>query len=41
MRWVVGAVLRGKLSVLPSLVAAGKRNAAVERARAERLALLR
>ncbi|HEY5146344.1 MAG TPA: NAD(P)/FAD-dependent oxidoreductase [Polyangiaceae bacterium] len=41
MRWVVGAVLRGKLSVVPSLLAAGKRNAAVEQARAERLALLR
>jgi flavin-dependent dehydrogenase len=40
MRWVAGAALRGRLSVVTSLFATGKRNAVVERARAERLALL-
>jgi len=40
MRWVAGAALRGRLSVVTSLFAMGKRNAVVERARAERLALL-
>jgi hypothetical protein len=40
MRWVLGAALRGRFSVVKSLVATGKRNAARERVRAERLALL-
>jgi flavin-dependent dehydrogenase len=40
LRWVLGAALRGRLSVVPSFLAIGKRNAAVARARRERLALL-
>jgi len=40
MRWIAGAALRGRLSVVTSLFAMGKRNAVVERARAERLSLL-
>jgi flavin-dependent dehydrogenase len=40
LQWVLGASLRGRLSVIPSFLAAGKRNAGIERARKERLALL-
>ena len=40
MRWVMGATLRGNLSVVPSFVRAAKRNAHVHRARRERRALL-
>ncbi len=39
-RWVIGAALRGRLSVVGSLFATGKRNAVAARAREERLALL-
>jgi hypothetical protein len=38
MRWVVGAALRGRLSVVPSLFATGKRNAIAARARGARRA---
>jgi flavin-dependent dehydrogenase len=40
MRWVLGAALRGRLSVVPSLFATGRRNARVERARQKRRALV-
>ena len=40
MRWVVAAALRGRLSVVPALFAAGERNAKVRRSRQARLALL-
>jgi len=40
VRWVAGAVFRGRLSLVPDFFAAGKRGARVERLRKERLALL-
>ncbi len=40
LRMVLGAVLRGKLSVVPAFLAAGKRGTQVERARRERIEAL-
>src|SRR5262249_46367871 len=40
LRWVLGAVLRGRLSIVPSFLAIGKRNGAVAKARGKGLALL-
>ncbi len=40
IRWAAGAVLRGRLSVVPDFFAAGKRGARARRQRNERLALL-
>jgi flavin-dependent dehydrogenase len=41
LRWVAGAALRGNLGVVRDFFAIGKQNAQVQRARAERVALLR
>jgi hypothetical protein len=40
LRWVLAAVMRGNLSVVPAFLAAGKRGARAASARRERVALL-
>ena len=40
LRWVAGAALRGNLGVVRDFFAIGKRNMQVQRARAERVALV-
>jgi flavin-dependent dehydrogenase len=40
VRWVLGATLRGRLSVVPSFFAAGKRGAAIKQVSDQRLALI-
>jgi flavin-dependent dehydrogenase len=40
VRWVVGATLRGRLSVVPSFFAAGRRGVAVKQVSDQRLALI-